>query len=35
MDDRSGMRIAPRRITTPGFETSHVDRVFNNEAQSI
>jgi hypothetical protein len=35
VDYRSGMRIAPRRITTTGFETGYVDCVFNSKAQSI
>jgi hypothetical protein len=29
------MGIAPRRITTTGFETGHIDCVFNSKAQSI
>jgi hypothetical protein len=29
------MGIAPRRITTTGFEIGHVDGVFNSKAQSI
>jgi hypothetical protein len=35
VDHRSGMRIAPRRITATGFETGHIDCVFNSKAQSI
>ena len=35
MDYCGGMRIAPRRITTPGFETGYIDGVFNSKAQSI
>src|SRR6266550_1423544 len=29
------MGIAPRRITTTGFETGHIDCVLNSKAQSI
>ena len=29
------MRITPRRITATGFETGHIDGVFNTKAQSI
>jgi hypothetical protein len=29
------MGIAPRRITATGFETGHIDCVFNSKAQSI
>jgi hypothetical protein len=29
------MGIAPRRITTTGFETGHIDGVFNSKAQFI
>jgi hypothetical protein len=29
------MGIAPRRITATGFETGHIDCVFNRKAQSI
>ena len=29
------MGIAPCRITTTGFKTGHIDRVFNSKAQSI
>ena len=29
------MGIAPRRITTTGFETGYIDGVFNTKAQSI
>src|SRR5207245_8136011 len=29
------MLIAPRQITTTGFEDSHIDYIFNSEAQSI
>jgi hypothetical protein len=29
------MRIAPRRITTTGFETGHIDCVLNSKMQSI
>jgi hypothetical protein len=29
------MGIAPGRITTTGFETGHIDYVFNSKAQSI
>jgi hypothetical protein len=35
VDNRGGMGIAPRRITATGFETSHIDCVFNSKAQSI
>jgi hypothetical protein len=35
MDDCGGSGIAPRRITATGFETGHIDCVFNSKAQSI
>jgi hypothetical protein len=35
VDYCGGMGITPRRITTTGFETGHIDRVFNSKAQSI
>ena len=35
VDYCGGMGIAPRRITATGFETSHIDCVFNSKAQSI
>ena len=35
VDDRGRMGIAPRRVTTTGFETRYVDGVFNTKAQSI
>jgi hypothetical protein len=35
VDYCGGMRIAPRRITTTGFETGHFDYVLNTKAQSI
>jgi hypothetical protein len=35
MDYCGGMGIAPSRITTTGFETGHIDGVFNSKAQSI
>jgi hypothetical protein len=35
VDYSGGMGIAPRRITTTGFETGYIDCVFNSKAQSI
>jgi hypothetical protein len=35
VDYRSGMGIAPGRITTTGLDTGHIDCVFNGKAQSI
>jgi hypothetical protein len=35
VDFCGGMGIAPRRITTTGFETGNIDCVFNSKAQSI
>ena len=35
VDYCGGMGIAPCRITTTGFKTGHIDRVFNSKAQSI
>ena len=35
VDYRGRMGIAPRRITATGFETGHVDCVFDSKAQSI
>ncbi len=35
VDYCSGMGIAPGRITATGFETGHIDYVFNSKAQSI
>jgi hypothetical protein len=35
VDHRSRMGIAPRRIPAAGFKTSHIDCVFDSEAQSI
>jgi hypothetical protein len=35
VDYCSGMGIAPVRITATGFETGHIDYVFNSKAQSI
>ena len=35
VDYCGGMGIAPRRITATGFETGHIDCVFNSKAQSI
>jgi hypothetical protein len=35
VDYGGGMGIAPRRITTTGFETGYIDCVFHSKAQSI
>ncbi len=35
VDYSGGMGIAPRRITTTGFETGYIDCVFNSKAQPI
>jgi hypothetical protein len=35
VDYCGGMEITPRRITTTGFETGDIDRVFDSKAQSI
>ena len=35
VDDCGRMRVAPRRITTTGFETSDIDCIFDGKAESI